>query len=93
MTCLAGASWVQSNILSRMTDPALRVLVVWVPFLNGTRGAINPSVFPDSRVTSLWDQNAHLQPVVLPARDQRAGPDLGLLHAVRSASPPTSGDG
>jgi hypothetical protein len=24
----------------------------------GTRGAINPSVFPDSRVTSLWDQNA-----------------------------------
>ncbi len=57
MTCLAGASWVQSNILSRMPDPALRVLVVWVPFMSGTREAINPSVFPDRRVTSLWDPN------------------------------------
>ncbi len=58
MTCLAGASWVQSNILSRMPDPALRVLVVWVPFLGGTRQAINASVFPDRRVTRLWDPNA-----------------------------------
>jgi hypothetical protein len=58
MTCLAGASWVQNNILSRNPDPALRVFVVWVPFLGGTRGAINPSIFPDSRVTYLWDQNA-----------------------------------
>jgi hypothetical protein len=41
-----------------MSDPALRVLVVWVPFLGGTRGAINSSVFPDSRVTSLWDAKA-----------------------------------
>jgi len=49
---------VQSNILSSMPDPALRVLVVWVPFLGGSRGAINTSVLPDSRVTSLWDQNA-----------------------------------
>ena len=57
MTCLAGASWVQNNILSRNADPALRVFVVWVPFLQGTRGAINPSIFPDSRVTYLWDQN------------------------------------
>ncbi len=48
----------QSNILSRTADPGLRVLVVWVPFLGGTRAAINPSVFPDSRVTSLWDPNA-----------------------------------
>ena len=48
----------QSNILSRTADPALRVLVVWVPFMSGSRGAINPSIFPDSRVTSLWDQNA-----------------------------------
>jgi hypothetical protein len=41
-----------------MADPALRALVVWVPFLGGSRNAINPSVFPDSRVTSLWDQHA-----------------------------------
>ena len=48
----------QSNILSRDANPALRVFVVWVPFLNGTRNAINPSVFPDTRVTSLWDGGA-----------------------------------
>ena len=48
----------QSNILSRMPDPALRVLVVWVPFLGGTRQAINASVLPDRRVTSLWDPDA-----------------------------------
>jgi len=49
---------VQNNILSRNPDPALRVFVVWVPFLQGTRGSINSSVFPDGRVTYLWDQNA-----------------------------------
>ena len=48
----------QSNILSTTTDPGLRVFAVWVPFLDGTRAAINPSVFPDSRVTSLWDGGA-----------------------------------
>ncbi len=49
----------QSNILTRDANSALRVLVVWVPFLGGSRNAINPSVFPDPRVvTSLWDQNA-----------------------------------
>jgi hypothetical protein len=49
---------VQSNILSRDRDPRLRVLVIWVPFLDGSRTAINPSVLPDSRVTYLWDGNA-----------------------------------
>jgi len=49
---------VQSNILSQAADPALRVLVVWVPFLGGSRGAINSSILPDGRVTSLWDQKA-----------------------------------
>jgi hypothetical protein len=49
---------VQSNILSKMTDPALRVFVVWVPFLDGSRGAINLAIFPDSRVTDLWDGHA-----------------------------------
>ena len=48
----------QSNILSRNANPSLRVFVVWVPFLAGTRSAINPSVFPDARVTSLWDGRA-----------------------------------
>jgi hypothetical protein len=58
MACLAGASWVQNNILSKNPDPSLRVFVIWVPFLGGSRSAINPSIFPDSRVTYLWDQNA-----------------------------------
>jgi hypothetical protein len=58
MTCLAGASWVQSNILSSTAGPKLRVLVVWVPFMGGSRAAISSSVFPGSRVTSLWDQGA-----------------------------------
>ena len=48
----------QSNILSRDTSSDLRVLAVWVPFLSGTRSAINPSVLPGGNVTSLWDQNA-----------------------------------
>ena len=48
----------QNNILTRNPDPGLRVLVVWVPFLNGSQAAINPSVLPDSRVTYLWDSNA-----------------------------------
>jgi hypothetical protein len=49
---------VQSNILSRTTDPNLRVFVIWVPFLSGTRAAINPSIFPGSRVTMFWDGTA-----------------------------------
>jgi hypothetical protein len=49
---------VQSNILSRDTNSALRVLAVWVPFLSGTRSAINQSLLPGGHVTDLWDQNA-----------------------------------
>ena len=48
----------QSNILSSDRAPSLRVFVVWVPFVGGSRGAINRSIFPGSRVTYLWDQNA-----------------------------------
>jgi hypothetical protein len=58
MTCLAGASWVQSNILSRTTDPALRVLVVWVPFMGASKHSINPNLFPGTRITSFWDPGA-----------------------------------
>jgi hypothetical protein len=49
---------VQSNILSKNPDPRLRVFAVWVPFMAGTSGAVRPSIFSDSRVTDLWDQNA-----------------------------------
>jgi hypothetical protein len=46
---------VQSNILARTADPKLAVFVVWVPFLKGTRNAINQSVLADSRVRRFWD--------------------------------------
>jgi hypothetical protein len=49
---------VQNTILSRTASARLAVFVVWVPFLNGSRAAINPSVLPDASVTYLWDQNA-----------------------------------
>src|SRR5262249_48160308 len=58
MTCLAGASWVQANILSRNQALSLRVYVAWWPCPHATLGAINAPIFPDSRVTYLWDQNA-----------------------------------
>lgn len=48
----------QNNILARTADSRLAVFVVWVPFMDGTRNAINPSIFPDGQVTSLWDGNA-----------------------------------
>lgn len=41
-----------------MADPALRVLVVWVPFMSGTRGAIPSWLFLGNRITSLWDPSA-----------------------------------
>lgn len=44
--------------MSRISDPNLRVIVVWLPFVSGTRQAINPSVFPDRRVAYLWDGKA-----------------------------------
>ena len=48
----------QSNILSKNTDPRLRVFAIWVPFMAGTRNAVQTSVLADPRVTNLWDQNA-----------------------------------
>lgn len=48
----------QSNILARTADPKLAVFVVWVPFLDGTRNAINQSVLADSRVRRFWDGSA-----------------------------------
>ncbi len=48
----------QSNILATTASSHLAVFVVWVPFLNGTRSAVNTSVMPDSRVTDLWDGGA-----------------------------------
>ena len=48
----------QSNILSRASGPGLRVFVVWVPFMAGTRSAVNTEILPGARVTDLWDGTA-----------------------------------
>ena len=48
----------QSNILARSASSNLAVFVVWVPFVAGTRQAVNTSVLPDRRVTDLWDGSA-----------------------------------
>jgi hypothetical protein len=49
---------VQSNILSRASGSDLRVFVIWVPFMAGTRSAVNTGILPDARVTDLWDGTA-----------------------------------
>lgn len=58
MTCLAGASWVQSNILADSSDQRLRVYAIWLPFSGGSQEAVNPTVLADRRVSDLWDQQA-----------------------------------
>jgi hypothetical protein len=78
---------VQSNILSRDHSPGLWVFVVWVPFLGGTRDAINPSILPGCPGHQLVGWLCHLQPVVLPACDPAAGAYLGLLSPVWPGCP------
>ena len=53
--CLAGASWVQDNILAKSPRAALDVYAVWLPELGGTPDAWSPTVFPDRRVRNYWD--------------------------------------
>lgn len=36
----------------------MRVFVIWVPFVAGTRSAINTGILPEARVTDLWDGTA-----------------------------------
>src|SRR5258708_35095953 len=93
MTCLAGASWVQGNILSRMPDPALRVLVVWVPFVGGTRQAINASGVPDRRGTSLWDPNAISSGWLSGHVTHQIGPTWGYYLLFRADGPGGAGPG
>lgn len=54
--CIRGASWVQEQILEANPDRALSVLVVWSHHLpNDSRGAWNPDLLDDPRVTEYWD--------------------------------------
>src|SRR6059036_2940583 len=60
MTCLAGASWVQTHILEKNPTEELRVYAVWVPFLGGNEHAADLSQreLPDPRVVQYWDDAA-----------------------------------
>jgi hypothetical protein len=58
---LAGASWVQREILEASPAASLRVFVLWVPFLGADRASANLSqqVFgSDPRVLHYWDGSA-----------------------------------
>jgi hypothetical protein len=55
-TCLAGARWVQNNILQKYPSADLKVYVIWVPMLAfDARMSIDASVISDSRVEQFWD--------------------------------------
>ena len=56
MTCLAGASWVRTEILEQLPNANLRVYAVWLPFLGGSFDAVDPAVLPDDRVVHVWDE-------------------------------------
>jgi hypothetical protein len=76
---------VQSNILSRTADSGLRAFVIWVPFLGGTRTAINPSIFPGSRVTSFWDGTAMSSQWFSQHVTNQPGPTCRALSSARAA--------
>ena len=55
---MAGASWVQDEILGRWSTEELRFYAVWLPFLGGTRQAIDGTLLADPRVRHYWDEDA-----------------------------------
>jgi hypothetical protein len=49
---------VQDEIVQRWRTEDLRVYVVWLPFLGGTREAIDGTLLADFRVRHYWDGDA-----------------------------------
>jgi hypothetical protein len=49
---------VQDEILNRWNTEELRVYTVWLPFLGGTRSAIDGTLLADPRVGHYWDEEA-----------------------------------
>jgi hypothetical protein len=46
---------VQSEILEKNPQPDLAVYAVWLPFLGGSREAIDTEILADPRVVHFWD--------------------------------------
>ncbi len=54
--CLAGARWVQNEILAKQPNAKLRVYTIWLIGLGGERRSNwDPTVLPDPRVLHYWD--------------------------------------
>jgi hypothetical protein len=49
---------VQDEIVEKWKSEDLRLYVVWVPFLGGTRDAIDGTLLADARVRHYWDGEA-----------------------------------
>jgi hypothetical protein len=55
--CLAGARWVQDEILEKNPTLDLKVYMVWLPvYFTDRRSAWDEHVMPDSRVAHYWDE-------------------------------------
>jgi hypothetical protein len=53
---LAGARWVQTQLLAKLPSNQLRVYAVWLPMLGGdAREEWNGNTMPDPRVIHFWD--------------------------------------
>src|SRR6266508_6237778 len=54
--CLAGARWIQNEILAKQPNAKLRVYTIWLIGLGGERRSNwDPTVLPDPRVLHYWD--------------------------------------
>jgi hypothetical protein len=61
--CRQGSSVIQTAVLDRIRDPALRVYVAWVPILSGDEDAAAQearSLVPDKRSAHFWDAQSTL---------------------------------
>lgn len=57
MTCRAGASWLQEEILNRYPAAPVKVYAVWLNVLTSdSRAAWDERLLTDARVVHLWDE-------------------------------------
>ena len=55
--CVAGARWVQDEILTKYPDADLRVYTVWLPvYATDDPSAWDENLLTDRRVTHYWDE-------------------------------------
>lgn len=68
---MAGARWVQREVLEPNPDQSIRVYAVWFNQLPGdSRGAWDPSLLDDARVIEYWDEQRLSGPWFFEQREQ-----------------------